>query len=75
MTNYEQTFKDLNSASSKEFVAWFEEEVQSNSILQSTRNFSAEQLICRFLTHECSNLRLVLSLIKSGIVARVEVTT
>ncbi|XP_067052294.1 fibroblast growth factor receptor 2-like isoform X2 [Acropora muricata] len=27
MTNYEQTFKDLNSASSKEFVAWFEEEM------------------------------------------------
>ena len=62
MTNYEQTFKDLNSASSKEFVAWFEEEVHSNSILQSTRNFSAQQLMCRFLTHECSNLHLVLCL-------------
>ena len=30
ITNFEQAFKDLNSASSKEFVAKFEKEVHLN---------------------------------------------
>ena len=32
ITNFEQAFKDLNSASSKEFVAKFEKEVRLNVI-------------------------------------------
>ncbi|XP_044164836.1 uncharacterized protein LOC122948803 [Acropora millepora] len=62
ITNYDQTFKDLNSASSKEFVAWFEKEVNLSVALKSTRNFLGQQLLCRFFRQERNNLQLELSL-------------
>ena len=63
MTNFEQAFKDLDSASSKEFVAKFEKEVHLHSVHETLVDSISYQTWVQFSV----GVKL-----KSGTVAHIE---